>query len=96
MRTMVRSCPLEVRTDYPFQLMAQFQGDTRWHRGAWYTTGVGIRKMQDIGAHIKQSYAKAGPSVANELWKRVWWYLIGLDRMQCVVLGRPCATKEDE
>ncbi|KAI9455319.1 fungal-specific transcription factor domain-containing protein [Lactarius psammicola] len=77
-------------------LMAQFQGDTRWHRGAWYTIGVGIRKMQDIGAHSKQSYAKAGPSVANELWKRVWWYLIGLDRMQCVVLGRPCATKEDD
>ncbi|KAH9083378.1 fungal-specific transcription factor domain-containing protein [Lactarius deliciosus] len=77
-------------------LMAQFQGDTRWHRGAWYTIGVGIRKMQDIGAHSKQSYAKAGPSVANELWKRVWWYLIGLDRMQCVALGRPCATKEDD
>ena len=52
--------------------------------------------MQDIGAHSKQSYAKAGPSIANELWKRVWWYLIGLDRMQCVLLGRPCATKEDE
>ncbi|KAH9052246.1 fungal-specific transcription factor domain-containing protein [Lactarius vividus] len=77
-------------------LMAQFQGDTRWHRGAWYTIGVGIRKMQDIGAHSKQSYSKAGPSVANELWKRVWWYLIGLDRMQCVALGRPCATKEDD
>lgn len=77
-------------------LMAQFQSDTRWHRGAWYTIGVGIRKMQDIGAHSKQSYTKEGPSVANELWKRVWWYLLGLDRMQCVVLGRPCAAKEDD
>ncbi|KAF8271533.1 fungal-specific transcription factor domain-containing protein [Lactarius quietus] len=77
-------------------LMAQFQGDTRWHSGAWYTIGLAIRKMQDIGAHSKQSYAKAGPTIANELWKRVWWYLIGLDRMQCVILGRPCATREDD
>ncbi|KAI0301003.1 hypothetical protein B0F90DRAFT_1629126 [Multifurca ochricompacta] len=52
--------------------------------------------MQDIGAHSKQSYAKEGPSVENEHWKRVWWYLIGLDRMQCAILGRPCATKEED
>ncbi|KAI0250357.1 fungal-specific transcription factor domain-containing protein [Lactifluus subvellereus] len=77
-------------------LMAQFQGETRWHRSAWYTVGVGIRKMQDIGAHTKQSYAKAGPSVENELWKRVWWYLNGLDRIQCAILGRPCATRVED
>ncbi|KAH9961592.1 fungal-specific transcription factor domain-containing protein [Russula dissimulans] len=77
-------------------LMAQFQSETRWHRGAWYTVGVGIRKMQDIGAHTKQSYAKAGPTVENELWKRVWWYLNCQDRMQCAILGRPCATKEED
>jgi hypothetical protein len=76
--------------------MAQFQNETRWHRGSWYTIGVGICKMQDIGAHSKQSYAKAGPTVENELWKRVWWYLNGLDRMQAAVLGRPCAVKEEE
>ena len=76
--------------------MTQFQSETRWHRGAWYGIGDGIRKMQDIGAHSKQSYAKGRPTVENELWKRVWWYLIGLDRMQCAILGRPCAAKEEE
>lgn len=76
--------------------MAQFQSETRWHRGLWYTIGVGIRKMQDIGVHSKQSYIKAGPAVENELWKRVWWYLNGLDRMQAAILGRPCAVKEEE
>jgi len=75
--------------------MTQFQSETRWHRGTWYAIGVWIRKVQDIGAHSKQSYAK-GPTVENELWKRVWWYLIGLDRMQCAILGRPCAAKEEE
>ncbi|KAI0288527.1 fungal-specific transcription factor domain-containing protein [Russula brevipes] len=77
-------------------LVAQFQSETRWNRGTWYTVGVGIRKMQDIGAHSKQSYAKAGPTVENELWKRVWWYLNGLDRIQCAILGRPCAAKEED
>jgi hypothetical protein len=76
--------------------MTQFQSETRWHRGTWYSIGVGIRKMQDIGAHSKQSYGKGKPTVENELWKRVWWYLIGLDRMQCTILGRPCAAKEEE
>ncbi|KAI0250359.1 hypothetical protein BJV78DRAFT_592391 [Lactifluus subvellereus] len=52
--------------------------------------------MQDIGAHTKQSYAKAGPSIENELWKRVWWYLNGLDRIQCAILGRPCATRVED
>ncbi|KAI0267136.1 fungal-specific transcription factor domain-containing protein [Gloeopeniophorella convolvens] len=77
-------------------LMAQFQSDTRWHRSAWYTVGLGIRKMQDIGAHSKRSYAKTGPSTENELWKRVWWYLTGLDRIQCATLGRSCAVKEED
>lgn len=76
--------------------MAQFQGETRWHHSAWVTIGVGIRKMQDIGAHTKQSYTKAGPSIENELWKRVWWYLTGLDRIQCAILGRPCTTRTEE
>jgi hypothetical protein len=76
--------------------VTQFQSETRWHRGTWFTIGDGIRKMQDIGAHSKQSYVKGGPTVENELWKRVWWYLIGLDRMQCAILGRPCAAKEEE
>jgi hypothetical protein len=52
--------------------------------------------MQDVGAHSRQSYAKEGPSVENELWKRVWWYLVGLDRMQAAILGRACAVKEEE
>jgi len=76
--------------------MIQFQSETRWHRGTWHVIGAGIRKMQDIGAHSKQSYAKVGPTVENELWKRVWWYLIGLDRMQCAILGRPCVAKEED
>ncbi|KAF8482796.1 fungal-specific transcription factor domain-containing protein [Russula ochroleuca] len=77
-------------------LTTQFQSETRWHRGIWYTIGVGIRKVQDMGAHSKKSYGKGGPTVENELWKRVWWYLIGLDRMQCAILGRPCAVKEED
>ncbi len=76
--------------------MTQFQSETRWHRGTWNAIGAGIRKVQDIGAHSKQSYGQVGPTVENELWKRVWWYLIGMDRMQCAILGRSCAAKEEE
>ncbi|KAI0047765.1 hypothetical protein FA95DRAFT_1492043 [Auriscalpium vulgare] len=76
-------------------LTSQFQSDTRWHLGAWVVLGIGVRKVEDVGAHRRKSYG-TGPSVEDELWKRVWWYLVAWDRIRSVMLGRPCATREED
>ncbi|ETW80752.1 hypothetical protein HETIRDRAFT_246745, partial [Heterobasidion irregulare TC 32-1] len=49
----------------------------------------------DVGAHRRKVYGDR-PSVEEELWKRAWWYLVAFDRIGSVMLGRPCATREED
>lgn len=69
--------------------------ETPWHPSAWIAIGTGIRKVQDVGAHRRRVYGRK-PSVEEELWKRVFWFLIGQDRIGSVMLGRPCMTHQEE
>lgn len=75
--------------------MSAFIRETPWHPSAWTAIGTGIRKVQDVGAHRRKVYGDR-PSVEEELWKRAWWYLVAFDRIGSVMLGRPCATREEE
>ena len=47
---------------------------------AWTVISVGLRKVQDIGAHRKKVY-RAEPNIDDELWKRAFWLLVVLDRI---------------
>ncbi|THH20422.1 hypothetical protein EW146_g919 [Bondarzewia mesenterica] len=62
---------------------------------AWIAVGAGIRKVQDVGAHRRKVYGTK-PSVEKELWKRVWWYLVGFERIGSVMLGRSCGIQEED
>ncbi|CAE7179852.1 unnamed protein product [Rhizoctonia solani] len=55
---------------------------------AWITTGVGIRLMQDVGVHRR----KSTQSLEDELFKRCFWTMVMLDRLQCLTMDRHPAT----
>ncbi|KAJ4491928.1 fungal-specific transcription factor domain-containing protein [Lentinula edodes] len=56
-------------------------------------TGLGIRLLQDVGAHRKKS---TPPTVAGELWKRAFWILNYIDLSLSINLGRPRAMTSDD
>ena len=62
---------------------------------AWTVISVGLRKVQDIGAHRKKVY-RAEPNIDDELWKRAFWLLVVLDRIGGAALGRACGISEEE
>jgi hypothetical protein len=38
----------------------------------WAQAGIGLRVMQNVGAHRKKVYGLT-PSVTDELWRRAFW-----------------------
>ncbi|KAJ3722469.1 hypothetical protein C8R42DRAFT_720835 [Lentinula raphanica] len=56
-------------------------------------TGLGIRLLQDVGAHRKKN---SPPTVSRELWKRAFWMLNFIDLSFSVNIGRPRAMSPDE
>ncbi|KAG5341430.1 hypothetical protein C0989_010540 [Termitomyces sp. Mn162] len=56
----------------------------------WVMLGIGIRFVQDVGAHRKR-FRERQP-VESELWKRCFWVLVCIDALVCSFLGRPRAT----
>jgi len=56
---------------------------------------MGLRKAQDAGAHRKSIYHRT-PTVDDELWRRAFWMLVGLDRVASAGLGRPCSVDEEK
>jgi hypothetical protein len=94
------------------QLMAMFLRGSQSAPVGWYFTGIGLRKMQDLGAHQSKLYSRTQPSgsflrfkvspdanlltVQEELWKRAFWLLVAFDRVGSVSLGRPCCIGEEE
>lgn len=54
---------------------------------------MGLRKAQDLGVHRKWVYGNE-LTVEEEQWKRAFWILIVLDRINSAILGRTCCTDE--
>ncbi|KAF8336549.1 fungal-specific transcription factor domain-containing protein, partial [Cantharellus anzutake] len=53
---------------------------------AWVQTGIAIRHAQDVGAHRK-SFRDSKNPVEAEMWKRVFWALISIERYLGSVIG---------
>lgn len=70
-------------------------GTVPYQAAAWHFVGVGIRKIQDVGAHRKKMYS-GKPTVEQELWKKAFWLLLLFDRMGSARLGRMCCTYQEE
>lgn len=63
-------------------------------QGVWAMVGIGLRVMQDVGAHRRKLTAKQ--TVENELWKRCFWVLVIMDRSFSNLLGRSSAIQDEE
>jgi len=64
-------------------------------QACWNMVGIGLRFIQDVGAHRKKVY-RSDPTVSDELWKRAFWCLVYQDRINSVTLGRSPALNDEE
>jgi hypothetical protein len=64
-------------------------------QACWNVVGIGLRLIQDIGAHRKKVY-NGILSVSGELWKRAFWCLIAMDRVTSIAVGRSPALHDEE
>ncbi|KAJ7664066.1 fungal-specific transcription factor domain-containing protein [Mycena rosella] len=76
-------------------LAVQFLEGSSAPQACWTLIGVGLRLAQDVGAHRRTSRVEK-PSVENELWKRVFWVLVYMDRAVSSGMGRTCAINHDD
>ncbi|KAI0656643.1 fungal-specific transcription factor domain-containing protein [Cubamyces menziesii] len=78
-----------------FLLMACYLANFGTPHGCWSLIGLGIRMVQDVGAHRQKTYnALSRPE--GELWKRAFWCLLSFDRTISFNLGRPCAMQDED
>ncbi|KAE9409507.1 hypothetical protein BT96DRAFT_872143 [Gymnopus androsaceus JB14] len=73
-------------------LYIMFMQSTSTPYSGWVLAGLGIRLLQDVGAHRKQA---SPPSMSRELWKRAFWILVYMDSAWSVNMGRPRAITSD-
>ena len=62
---------------------------------SWKFAGQAIRAAQDLGLHRSPARG-AGEVLKEELCRRVWWSVYGLDRLLSVCLGRPMGVEDDD
>ncbi|KAF5364430.1 hypothetical protein D9758_010715 [Tetrapyrgos nigripes] len=60
----------------------------------WVQIAVGIRLVQEVGAHRRRQGQK--PTIEGELWKRVFWVLYVWDIYASAFMGRPRAISSDD
>jgi hypothetical protein len=65
-------------------------------QSSWTMVGIAIRLAQDVGAHRWKTFGRQPKSIEQELWKRVWWVLVSIDRESSAASGRPCITQDEE
>ena len=62
---------------------------------SWKFAGQAVRAAQDLGLHRSPARG-AGEALKEELCRRVWWSVYGLDRLLSVCLGRPMGVEDDD
>ncbi|KAJ3500551.1 hypothetical protein NLJ89_g9742 [Agrocybe chaxingu] len=62
-------------------------------QATWPLIAIAIRLVQDVGVHRRKATA---PTAEDELWKRVFWFLLYLDRMVCLYLGRSLTLHDED
>lgn len=76
-------------------LSALFLQGSSAPQSCWTIIGIGIRLVQDVGAHRRKVYG-INLTTEDELWKRAFWVLVAMDRSASSGLGRPCALQDED
>ncbi|KAK0466120.1 fungal-specific transcription factor domain-containing protein [Desarmillaria tabescens] len=79
-------------------LLAEFYLTSSAPQQSWIIVGAGLRIAQDAGAHRKTTThnSPVKNTVEAELWKRVFWCLVGIDSFLSSALGRACAIYDED
>ncbi|KAK0466102.1 fungal-specific transcription factor domain-containing protein [Desarmillaria tabescens] len=79
-------------------LLSEFYLSSSVPQQSWTIVGVGLRIAQEAGAHRKKTTRNSPVknTVEAELWKRVFWCLVGIDRALSSALGRACAIYDED
>ncbi|SJL13472.1 uncharacterized protein ARMOST_16916 [Armillaria ostoyae] len=79
-------------------LLCEFYLGSSAPQQSWTLAGVGLRIAQDAGAHRKKTTRNNSVknTVEAELWKRVFWCLVSIDRTLSSALGRACAIYDED
>ncbi|KAJ7917044.1 fungal-specific transcription factor domain-containing protein, partial [Mycena leptocephala] len=96
--TQVRILQLVEPTIYEVQmycLLALFMLGTSVPRIAWLYIGLGLRFLQQRGSH-RRNREGYKLDAEDELWKRAFWSLVALERICCLLLGRPMSLHAEE
>ncbi|KAI0766902.1 fungal-specific transcription factor domain-containing protein [Trametes elegans] len=76
-------------------LMAYYMRGMVGQDTAWYWTGALVMKAQDMGLHREHTYDPV-PTLEQELWRRVCWHAISLNRFASMHLGKSCFAREED
>ncbi|KAF8321779.1 hypothetical protein DL93DRAFT_2163363 [Clavulina sp. PMI_390] len=68
-------------------LQVLYHYETKAMHTSWIVLGSGIRLSQEIGVQQHAFATKMGPLEA-EMWKRVTWFFVYMDRSLCNILGQ--------
>ncbi|KAJ4490959.1 fungal-specific transcription factor domain-containing protein [Lentinula aciculospora] len=72
-----------------------FVGTTTTPEACWILISIGVRSLQDVGAHRRPpNHSK--PSVETESWKRVFWFMSSIDILASTLLGRPRSMSQND
>lgn len=66
---------------------------------SWKFAGQAVRAAQDLGLHANlhpEPSPEMQAAVTEQIARRVWWSVYGLDRLISVCLGRPMAVDDDD
>lgn len=55
----------------------------------WHLTGIAMKMCIELGMHRRRKVPKGTTAYAEEIRKRTWWTVYGLDRWFALTLGRP-------
>ncbi|KAF8506241.1 fungal-specific transcription factor domain-containing protein, partial [Hysterangium stoloniferum] len=62
---------------------------------SWQLSGLGVRMAVEVGAH-RRLRTVSSPEARKAMWKRVFWVLVVLDRINSANSGRPCAIWDED
>ncbi|KAF8141076.1 fungal-specific transcription factor domain-containing protein [Mycena galopus ATCC 62051] len=78
-----------------YSLLTLFVLGTSMPHASWFYCGLGIRSIQQRGEHRQKPEGHKW-SLEDELWKRAFWFLVTMERVVCLFLGRPIGIHLEE
>ncbi|KAF7345263.1 Fungal-trans domain-containing protein [Mycena sanguinolenta] len=76
-------------------LLPLFALGTSVPQASWLYIGLGIRFLQQRSEHRRKRTSQT-PDAEDEMWKRVFWSFVTLERVSCLFLGRPMGVHVEE